>query len=57
MTPPITFVEINKESDLILPISHTCFNQVDVPVYSCYEIFRTKMMYSIREGQAGFSLV
>ena len=38
----------------LLPTAHTCFNQLDLPVYPTEEIFREKLMIAIKEGCEGF---
>ena len=30
-----------------LPISHTCFNKIDIPIYQSKEIFESKLLYAI----------
>ncbi|KZV95100.1 hypothetical protein EXIGLDRAFT_644511 [Exidia glandulosa HHB12029] len=37
-----------------LPQAHTCFNQVDLPQYSSYEMLRTQVLLAINEGGEGF---
>lgn len=37
-----------------LPQAHTCFNQVDLPQYSSYEMLRTQLLLAINEGGEGF---
>lgn len=34
--------------DSYLPVSHTCFNSVEVPAYTSYEILRNKFLYAIQ---------
>ena len=34
-----------------LPEGHTCFNQLDLPVYETKEILVEKMMWAIREAK------
>ncbi|KAL8442877.1 hypothetical protein Emed_007092 [Eimeria media] len=43
---------IQQQIDRMLPQSHTCFFQVDLPPYSSYEILRSKLLYAVREGIA-----
>jgi len=38
-----------------LPCSHTCFNQLDLPVYTSEEQTKEKLMLAFREGHEGFS--
>ena len=35
-----------------LPVSHTCFFQLDLPAYSTKEIMREKLVYAITHCQA-----
>ena len=37
-----------------LPLSHTCFNQLDLPSYSSIDVMREKLMMALREGSQGF---
>lgn len=39
-----------------LPSSHTCFNQIDLPVYESYETLRGSLLLAISEGHEGFQL-
>lgn len=40
-----------------LPSSHTCFNQIDLPVYDSYEALRGSLLLAVSEGHEGFQLV
>ncbi|KIY50356.1 hypothetical protein FISHEDRAFT_64973 [Fistulina hepatica ATCC 64428] len=42
------------ESDR-LPQAHTCFNQIDLPQYSSYEMLRQQLLLAINEGGTGFA--
>ncbi|KAF9268895.1 hypothetical protein L218DRAFT_977318 [Marasmius fiardii PR-910] len=44
------------ESDR-LPQAHTCFNQIDLPQYSSYEMLRQQVLLAISEGGEGFGFV
>ncbi|KAJ3900167.1 hypothetical protein F5879DRAFT_887267 [Lentinula edodes] len=44
------------ESDR-LPQAHTCFNQIDLPQYSSYEMLRQQVLFAISEGGEGFGFV
>ncbi|KIK67399.1 hypothetical protein GYMLUDRAFT_37513 [Collybiopsis luxurians FD-317 M1] len=44
------------ESDR-LPQAHTCFNQIDLPQYSSYEMLRQQLLLAINEGAEGFGFV
>ncbi|KAI0699215.1 hypothetical protein BC835DRAFT_1412679 [Cytidiella melzeri] len=37
-----------------LPQAHTCFNQIDLPQYSSYEMLRQQVLLAIHEGGEGF---
>ena len=39
-----------------LPSAHTCFNQLDLPVYETYEKLRKMLLIAISEGAEGFGL-
>jgi hypothetical protein len=34
-------------ADLLLPLAHTCFFQLDLPFYTSKEILRTKLLYAV----------
>ncbi|KAJ1919240.1 E3 ubiquitin-protein ligase tom1 [Mycoemilia scoparia] len=40
-----------------LPTAHTCFNQLDLPLYSSYEQLRSQLLLAISEGNTGFGFV
>ena len=35
----------------VLPIAHTCFNQLDIPEYTDKNIFKSKLLYAIENSQ------
>ncbi|KAF8320698.1 hypothetical protein DL93DRAFT_2163683 [Clavulina sp. PMI_390] len=37
-----------------LPQAHTCFNQIDLPQFSSYEMLRQQLLLAINEGGEGF---
>jgi E3 ubiquitin-protein ligase HUWE1 len=39
-----------------LPLSHTCFNQIDLPAYELYESLRGNLLLAVTEGHEGFGL-
>ncbi|KAF8817884.1 HECT-domain (ubiquitin-transferase) domain-containing protein, partial [Cardiosporidium cionae] len=41
-----------RVADYILPTSHTCFFQIDIPDYSSKNILRQKLLYAMTEGIA-----
>jgi E3 ubiquitin-protein ligase HUWE1 len=38
----------------LLPSAHTCFNQLDLPMYTSQEELRDKLLMAIKEGGEGF---
>jgi hypothetical protein len=42
----------NKNTDTALPMSHTCFNQLEMPRYSSRDVMRKKLLYAIFECRA-----
>ncbi|KAF9475538.1 hypothetical protein BDN70DRAFT_996350 [Pholiota conissans] len=38
-----------------LPQAHTCFNQIDLPPYTSYEMLRQQLLLAIHEGGEGFA--
>ncbi|KAJ1611708.1 SPRY and HECT domain-containing protein [Cryptosporidium canis] len=39
-----------REDDGLLPTSHTCFFQLELPMYSSKEVLRERLLYAITEG-------
>lgn len=39
-----------------LPVSHTCFSRLDVPIYSSQQDFSTKLRASLTHGLVGFGI-
>lgn len=39
-----------------LPSAHTCFNQIDLPVYETYEQQKERLLKAITEGATGFGM-
>ncbi|OMH81460.1 E3 ubiquitin-protein ligase TOM1-like [Zancudomyces culisetae] len=48
--------QIHKDfsSNLRLPSAHTCFNQLDLPLYESYEVLRDQLLTAISECSTGF---
>jgi len=40
-----------------LPTSHTCFNQLDLPVYATKELLKEKLEQAVEEAHEGFGFV
>ncbi|TFK44714.1 hypothetical protein BDQ12DRAFT_730740 [Crucibulum laeve] len=38
-----------------LPQAHTCFNQIDLPQYTSYDMLRQQLLMAINEGGEGFA--
>ncbi|KAK2942777.1 putative E3 ubiquitin-protein ligase UPL1 [Blattamonas nauphoetae] len=56
-SPPISlYVNLHLPKDA-LPVAHTCFHQLDVPLYPCYQVFQNKLTTAIQEASSGFFLV
>ncbi|KAF7724152.1 hypothetical protein EC973_001277 [Apophysomyces ossiformis] len=51
--------QIHKDfgGDNRLPSAHTCFNQVDLPVYNSYESLRANLFKAMSECSTGFGFV
>jgi len=47
---------ISTDIQKALPISHTCFNRIDLPPYTNYALLKQKLLLAISEGIEGFSL-
>ncbi|CAF4634181.1 unnamed protein product [Rotaria sp. Silwood1] len=54
-TLPMT-IQRSHTDDIHLPVSHTCFNVLDLPAYSSKEILKAKLLEAIQHNQ-GFNLV
>ncbi|XP_044732167.1 apoptosis-resistant E3 ubiquitin protein ligase 1 isoform X2 [Chrysoperla carnea] len=62
--PPGGFRELNPKFQITaaptfgnLPTAHTCFNQLCLPGYECYEHFEKSLLLAISEGAEGFGMV
>ncbi|GLV39987.1 uncharacterized protein CBL_10882 [Carabus blaptoides fortunei] len=62
--PPGGFRELNPRFQITaaptfgnLPTAHTCFNQLCLPDYECYEHFEKSLLLAISEGTEGFGMV
>lgn len=53
--PPFNITEGEDMCTDSLPRAHTCFNQIVLPEYSCYEILREKIMFAVNNTE-GFAL-
>jgi len=51
----ITIIKTNKSPEY-LPVSHTCFSELELPNYPSKEILETKIKFVITEGREGFYL-
>ncbi|CAF3739050.1 unnamed protein product [Adineta steineri] len=54
-TLPMT-IQRSHSDDIHLPVSHTCFNILDLPSYSSKEILKSKLLEAIQHNQ-GFNIV
>ncbi|CAF1080148.1 unnamed protein product [Rotaria sordida] len=54
-TLPMT-IQRSHTDNMHLPVSHTCFNTLDLPAYSSKEILKAKLLEAIQHNQ-GFNLV
>jgi hypothetical protein len=53
---PFSIQLMEKETDT-LPRAHTCFNQLDLPIYTSIEVMRDKLITALKEGALGFGAV
>ncbi|ORX59287.1 hypothetical protein BCR36DRAFT_276011, partial [Piromyces finnis] len=44
--------KIDREDGL--PVSHTCFNQIDLPIYKSYSSLKRNLLLAITEGCDSF---
>lgn len=40
-----------------LPTAHTCFNQLELPPYSSFEILKERLLLAVSEGSEGFGFI
>ena len=40
-----------------LPTAHTCFNTLELPIYTCEKVLREKLAFAVLEGSIGFGLI
>ena len=50
--PPPQLLSCPHNDDYHLPISHTCFFQLELPKYSSKAVMRTKLVYAIHNCRA-----
>lgn len=50
------FIQSTKGGDSYFPVAHTCFNLLDLPMYSTEDILRDRLMVAIEHNQ-GFTIV
>ena len=55
LQPPFTIQKVDCSDDSRLPTSSTCFNTLKLPTYTSLQVFKEKLLLSIRSG-AGFDL-
>jgi len=46
--------KVGSQNDL--PVSHTCFNRIDLPPYNSYTHLKQKLLYAVVEGMGEFSI-
>ena len=51
MSRPITIVGSRRGPDA-LPVSHTCFNVLEMPEYSSQDMMKERLLYAIRNSGA-----
>ncbi|CAF1143871.1 unnamed protein product [Brachionus calyciflorus] len=49
-------IQSTKGGDSYFPVAHTCFNLLDLPMYSSEELMRDRLLVAI-EHNAGFTIV
>jgi len=54
LSPAFTIVHASYAAANSLPRAHTCFNKLDLPEYSTYDMLTDKLTYAINEGSEGF---
>jgi len=52
MKHTVEILRTQNDPDLMLPVAHTCFFQLEIPRYSSYEVCRDKLRYAITHCQA-----
>ena len=55
LDPVLTITKASDRSESSLPLSHTCFNQIVLPVYKTLQIMREKTVYAMQNA-AGFHM-
>ena len=53
---PFTLEPMTNFGDDSLPRAHTCFNRIDLPLYSCKDTLRKALLYVIENHSSGFGL-
>lgn len=39
-----------------LPVAKTCFNRIDIPSYSSFDVLQQKLIIAVNEGYKGFGM-
>ena len=56
-TGPQMFSIVRREGKTdSLPVSHTCFNRLDLPAYPSYDVLRSKLIIAITYGASACAL-
>ena len=57
LTTHQVFANASGGADALLPLAHTCFNQIEVPEYSSYAVLRERIFFSLDHlDDAGFGM-
>jgi len=56
LSPRFTIYSMGSEKDTYLPLGHTCFNRIDVPLYSTKDIMKKKIEKAIEYACLGFGI-
>ncbi|KAL9642107.1 hypothetical protein ABK040_007113 [Willaertia magna] len=57
LNPPFTICALRNEDINFLPVAHTCFNRIDMPLYTSKEMMKERFLKAISyNGAQGFNI-
>lgn len=51
---PKVMIKLNHAPASHLPVSHTCFNSIELPNYPSFEVMQERLALAVKEGSEGF---
>jgi len=54
--PRFTLYSLGAGKDALLPLGHTCFNRMDIPLYTTKDVMKAKLEKAIEYASVGFGM-